>query len=125
VHLRKIRGEIGVRYGKVHFRRKIVGAVVPEAEAGLKFLNGQELQGRDTQFGEMGQLARHVEKRPPVLGEVRCEKGADVELIDDELMKARRDIAGLTPREIGLADNTVAPEGGRQLTGGGIAVYPF
>ena len=88
VHLGDVGREVVIRHGEIHLGRKIIGAVVAEAEAGLKFLNRQELQRRDAQFGEMRQLARDIEKRAALARQVRREERADVELIDDELVEA-------------------------------------
>ena len=69
----------------------------------MEFLNRHELQRRDAHFGQIRELARDIEKRAAFVRQVRREKGADVELIEDELMKRRRDIPAFVPRVSRLA----------------------
>ena len=52
---------------------------------------------------------------PAFCRQVRREERADVQLVDDEVVKLRRDVAGLVPREVGLADDAVAGKRRLQL----------
>lgn len=88
----------------------------------MKFLDRHELQRRDTQIGEVLQPARHVEERAALAWQVRREKGADVELIDDELVKSRRDVPALMPGKVGASDDALAGERRLQFAGTGIAL---
>ncbi len=125
VHLGDVRRQVVIRHGEIHLGRKIVGAVVAEAEAGLEFLNGQELQRRDAELGQIWQLARDIEKRAAFVRQIRCEEGADVELIEDELMKGRRDVPAVVPGKVGLADDALAGKGRFELPGVGISLQPL
>ena len=122
VHMRRVRREIRVLHGKIHFRGEIIGPIVAEAELGLKLLDRHELNRGNAESGEVRNLARHIEKGAPVPRQVRREEGADMELINHEVMKRRRDVAGLVPREIGLPNDAVAGKRRLQLAGVGIAL---
>ena len=76
-------------------------------------------------FGQIRELARDIEKRAAFVRQIRREKGADVELIEDELMKRRRDIPAFVPGKVGLADDALAGKGRRELAGVGIAFRPL
>jgi hypothetical protein len=107
---RDVRRELVVCHRVVHLRGEIVRPVVAEAEPRLKLLDRQQLHRGDAQSGEVRQLARHVQKRARPSRQVRGEEGPDVQLVDDEITKGWRDVAGLVPGEIGLANNTLAGE---------------
>src|SRR6185312_6460699 len=100
VHLSDVPREVGIGHGKIHFRGKVVGAVVSETETGLKFLNGQKLQGRHAQLCQVRELAGHVQKSPALVGYVRREERADMKLVDDELLEGRRNEPAGMPGEI-------------------------
>ena len=71
---------------------------------------------------EVGNLAGHIQERAAPSGHVRREVGADVELVDHEVLKLRRDEAGLVPGEIGGPDDAVAGERRDQFAREGIAL---
>src|SRR5262249_18357538 len=100
--MRSVRHELRVLHGKIHFWGEIIGPIVPEAELSLKLLDWHKLNRGNAESGEVRNLARHIEKGAPFPRQVRREESADMELINHEVMKQRRDVAGLMPREIGF-----------------------
>ena len=91
----------------------------------LELLNRHQLQRGHAQLDEMRNLARHVQERPALVGQVRRKEGPDVELIEDKLVKTRRDIPAFVPREIPSADDAFARKGRFQLAGIGVPLGPL
>ena len=74
ISLRHVRREDFVLDGEIHFRRKIIDAVVAEAELGRELLDRHELDRRHSKAGEMWDLLRHIEKRARFSWQIRGEK---------------------------------------------------
>ena len=97
------------------FGRKIVDAIVAHAECGFEFLDGKQLNGVHAETSQMFQFFDDVQKRATALladiaaGLVLRPPGADVKLIDDEIVEPRRLPPLVMPR-IGLriANDAVA-----------------
>ena len=115
VYMGDIRWQVRILDGKIHLGRKIIHAVVTEAELRGELLDRHELDRRESEAGEMRNLARDVEKRSRFGRQVRSEKYADMQLIDHEIVEPRRDVSGLVPRKVRLADDAIARERSRQL----------
>jgi hypothetical protein len=60
-------------------------------------------------------LVGDIEKRPRLARQIRRRKHADVQLIDNEIVKLRRDESGLVPRKVGRTDDAIVRERRRQL----------
>jgi hypothetical protein len=115
IYMGDVRGQIRILDRKIHLRRKIIRAVVTLAELRLELLDRHELDRGNSQAGEMRNLACDIEKRSRLGWQIRSEKYADVQLIDHEILERRRDVSGLVPRKISLADDAITRERSRQL----------
>ena len=115
VHPRRYGGQVRILGRVIHFRRKIIDAVVAETELGGKLLDRQQLNGGHTEAREVRNLVGHIEKRPRFARQIRRRKDADVQLIDHEIVKLRRNESGFVPRKIGCTNDTIARERRRQF----------
>ncbi len=90
-------GDFRGRTFVVVLRGEVIGAVVAEAELGLELDDGQELQRGDAKVAEVGQARDDVEELAGLLSALRGPEGADVKLVDDEVMELRRAPRGIVP----------------------------
>jgi hypothetical protein len=116
------------RDGVIGLRREIIHSVVAHAEHGGELDDGERLDGIDPQGFQVGQSIDEVEKGPavPSNGDV---PGADVQLINDQLMELRRLPVGIVPGEGGrVVQEAVAVRPHRivgQVAGERVTLWPL
>jgi len=115
VHPHEVRGQVRILGRVIHFRRKIIDAVVAETELGGKLLDRQQLNNRDPEIREVWDLIGDIEKRARFARKIWRRKDTDVQLVDHEIVKWRRNEPGLMPRKVGRTHNAIARERGRQF----------
>ena len=80
----------------------------PRLNVGLKLLDRHQLEGRHAERGQIWKLARDVEKGSAFARQVWSEKRSDMKLVDDEIVKRRRDEAAIMPGEVGTPEDAFA-----------------
>ena len=96
-------------------RRKVVGAVIAQAERGLKLHDRQQLEGGDAEVAQVGQARNDVEELPGLLAARRRPEGAHVQLVEDEVVELRGTKRRVMPRVAGGIDARCSLDSARRV----------